>query len=99
MNYGGTILVIVLTLVVGAGLAYVLWICFVKPRVEGARSNQQQEEQARDTDLIYIQEEAERVKDSAQSIKEHVTRLQQMAYLREQVEKEHQAQREEEQRQ
>lgn len=91
MSPTGISVAILVTLFIGAGIAYIVWVCIVKPRVEGERHREARREANQTQDLEYIQEQAERVKDSAQSIKEHVTRLQQMAQARELAEKERQA--------
>lgn len=86
MNLGWTLAVIAGTLAFGIAIAYIGWVCFVKPRIEGAQSRDEQDSQETIEDLHHIQDQAQRVKDSAQNIQEHVVRLQQMTRAREHAE-------------
>lgn len=84
------------TVLLGAGAGVALWFWFIKPVVE--KSEQRREEDIRPikpemNDFGAIQGEAERIKEAAINIRDRVTRLQQLAAVREKAMKDQDAKR------
>lgn len=82
-------LIALLVIGAGIGIGLTIWFCIVKPRIERRNTERDKETNGvSDEVLNRLQDESERVKQGAETIKEQVLRLQQLTHSREKAEEE-----------